>query len=344
MPVLYIASDRHASGRTALAASIASALRQEGTATLLAKPLYLQEGDTLSGDPDAEDYRRLGLPLASEPTPATPADLANGLTEQLRAVVEQSLQSTGDAQHATIVEGLPGLDAESPVAHASQEMAALLDARVVVVVAFTPELTGDSLARAHRLFGERLLGVVINGVSRYQGQWVRTHLVPSVEAQGGRVVGALPEDRRLLAIRVRDIAQELQGEMLSGEEQADELVEHLMVGANVLDDSVLYFEQRANKAVVVRGDRPDIQMGALATPTACLVLTGGKEPVQYVEYEAEQEEVPIVRVPQPTLEAAQILDNLIGRTRFDHPRKLERFQELLKQHLDWETLREGLRS
>ena len=344
MPTLYIASDRRGSGRTALAAGIASSLQQGGTGILLYKPLYLGEDSAPSGDPDVEDYRRLGLTLAAEPVPVRPQDLTRSLGQatHLQGHVEETFHRISQGQETVIVEGLPGLDPEHPTSRASGELAALLDARVIVVMAFTPGLQAETLERARGLFGERLLGVAINGIGRYQGHHTRTHLLPTTSERGVRVLGAIPEDRRLLGITVRDIAQALEGEIILGEEKAEDLVEHLMVGANFMDKSILYFEQRANKAVLVRGDRPDIQMGALATDTACLVLTGGKGPIQYVEYEAEQEEVALVRVPHSLQQAAQRLSGLLERARFDHPRKLERFRELLRQHLDWEALRAGL--
>ena len=69
------------------------------------------------------------------------------------------------------------------------------------------------------------------------------------------------------------------------------LIEHFLIGGLILDWGVHYFNTRANKAVISRGDRPDIQMSALATPTSCLIATSGVTPVEYIIYEAEQEEV-----------------------------------------------------
>ena len=342
MAGLYIASDRRGSGRTALTAGIATLLEAQGFPVRVAKPLYLREATGPQEDPDREDYRRLGLDLPGAPIAVTPQQLENGLRGPLQVRIEASLPGGLPEGEVTILEGLPGVDPADPVARASAELSALLDARVIVVAHFAPGFQADTLDRAHQLFGNRLLGIVINGVSRHQAHWARTTLASQLQAQGVPVLGIIPEDRCLMGIRVRDIAQELHGELLQGEEQADVLVEHLMLGANVLDDSTLYFQQRAHKAVLVRGDRPDIQMGALATPTACLVLTAGKDPVQYVQYEAEQEGVPIIRVSQPTLQAAEALNGLMARARFDHPRKLERYQELLRQHLTWEPIRRAL--
>ena len=105
-----------------------------------------------------------------------------------------------------------------------------------------------------------------------------------------------------------------------------------------LDSGEVYFGTRDSKAVIVRGDRPDVQMSALTTSTLCLVLTGGIEPIEYVLYEAELEEVPVAVVPAETLDAMAALDGLSARARFDHPAKLERLSELVGGHVDVDAL------
>ena len=81
-----------------------------------------------------------------------------------------------------------------------------------------------------------------------------------------KVIAAIPEDRRLLGMSVEQLAQHLGGKFLNWEEKKDNFVEHFLIGGMVLDWGVLYFQRFDNKAVIVRGDRPDIQMAALRTP------------------------------------------------------------------------------
>jgi BioD-like phosphotransacetylase family protein len=119
-------------------------------------------------------------------------------------------------------------------------------------------------------------------------------------------------------------------------------VEHFLIGGLILDWGVLYFERFSNKAVIVRGDRPDIQMAALGTPTSCIVLTGGHSPIQYVSYEAGEEEVPLIQVEADTLSTAAALESLQEKALFDHPMKQEQFRELMSQHVDWDALYRSL--
>ena len=168
----------------------------------------------------------------------------------------------------------------------------------------------------------------------------QTHLIPGIAASGAPLLALLPEDRRLLGVSVAQLADRLSGEFILDEGDPDDLVEYLMVGGMSLDPGETYFATRDNRAAIVRGDRPDLQMSALGAPgnTACLIATGGIQPIEYVRYEAEQEETPIIIVQTDTLDTMDALNALIDSSRFDHPLKLERFTALLTRHLDIETL------
>lgn len=108
------------------------------------------------------------------------------------------------------------------------------------------------------------------------------------------------EGQGVLSISVRELAEIVQGEMLNSAEKSEELVENLMVGAMCVDPSPTYFNLRSNKAVVTRGDRADIQLGALETSTKCLILTGGIKPIPSVMQVAEEKGVPIIVVEKDT--------------------------------------------
>ena len=111
-----------------------------------------------------------------------------------------------------------------------------------------------------------------------------------------------------------------------------------MVGGMGMDPGELYFGTKNNKAVIVRGDRPDVQLSALNTSTSCLVLTNGIEPIEYVKYEAELEKTPVMVVETNTLQTMDILNTLMDNTKFDHISKLLEFSQLLDSHLDLPNL------
>lgn len=112
-------------------------------------------------------------------------------------------------------------------------------------------------------------------------------------------------------ISVGQLAEIVQGEIVNCSERSGEEVKSLMVGAMCIDPTPLYFGTKSDKAVITRGDRVDIQLGALATSTKCLILTGGVRPSSTVLDKAEESGVPIIVVGKNTpVTLAQIEESL----------------------------------
>ena len=337
MSVLYIAGTEQSAGVTALATATARHLAQASRPVSLVKPLRLvNEGDAPGPDPDIEFYSKAVPsvdPPQSGPLEATAAQLA-----QDPGIIQRAAEMVGGLAgngRSVIVEGLAGgTDTEN----ASAELARALNARVIVAGRYQPSMTGQELRQACDQFGENLAGVVLNRVFRHRAHDVSARLGPAIEAEGIRVLGAIPEDRRMLAPTVRDLAEHLDGEFLLFPERGNALVEYVMTGGWFLDQGVHVFSRRENKAVVVRGDRPDLQMAALETSTVCLVLTGGMNPIQYVTYHAEQQEVPLIMVPHSTLETLQRLHTVEQRVSVRHTDKVARYAELMAQHCRMEEV------
>jgi len=114
-------------------------------------------------------------------------------------------------------------------------------------------------------------------------------------------MGMRPEDRGVTGVTVAEIAERLQADVLCCPESLDGLVENLMIGAMTVDSGEDYFNRKDNKAVIVRGERPDCQLAALTTSTRCLILTGGVKPSAQVLNWAEDKGVPILLTDKDTL-------------------------------------------
>ena len=95
--------------------------------------------------------------------------------------------------------------------------------------------------------------------------------------------------------------------------------------------------------MVVRGERPDIQLAALQTETTrAMILTKGVRPVEYVYYEAEQVGIPLIIVDGSTHDVTEKLENLQEKIEFNHPEKLGHMINLLEENIDVDTIRDAL--
>ena len=333
MAVLYVASDREGAGKTSLCLALARSFEAAGKSVRVVKPVA---GADLDADADP-DPKIIGS-LLGQPADGWP--VAPGQTSLNYAVLRDAVAVVAKATEGTdivIVEASCALSPEE-----SARMAEAMDATAMVVVRYLRELTASDVKPLAEAFGDRFAGCVINGLTRYMGTELQAKLLPSLESEGVKCLGVIPEERRLLGVTVGELAQHLNGRLIVCGEETNGLVEYLLVGMPGMDPGEFYFGIRERKAAIVRGDRPDLQFAAINTDAACLVLTKGIEPIEYVRYEAEQEEVPVMVVDTDTLTTMDALNTLMDGARFDHPLKLERLASLVESHLDIPALLNSL--
>lgn len=340
MAVLYVTSNLPCAGRTALCCSLAATIAQQGHSVALFKPLTLDEPGVQ--DLDASFYKQISGVL-SETSAEWPKHIAadQKLGKRDLDSIRRIVNDLDGRVSSVIVDGLPEMGNDGDVIVASGALVDVLGTNAISIVRYSDGFLDERAATLVNRMSERgLAGLVINQVTRHKGHEVATKLVPAMTEAGLRVIGTIPEDRRLLSATVRQVAEHIGGRFVLGGGGGDgaQLVEHLIIGGPVLEPGTNYFGRYQNKAVIVRGNRPDIQMAALATHTSCLILTGGFDPSQYVHHEAKETDVPIIVVSDDTHRVAAKLETLQQCIAFHHPAKIERFQKLLGAHVDLEIL------
>jgi BioD-like phosphotransacetylase family protein len=120
------------------------------------------------------------------------------------------------------------------------------------------------------------------------------------------------------------------------------MLESLTIGAMNVNAALEYFRQGRNMAVVTGGDRTDLQLAALETSTNCLILTGNMPPDPLILSRAEDLEIPILSVNLDTLSTVEIVNQAFGKVRVQEKIKVDRLQELMATHFDWDRLLDKL--
>ena len=349
MPSLYVVATEPCSGKTALCAALGSyfidAGRSVGYFRPLSSPVARSAGNTQAIDQDV-DFLRREWSLAEDDTTLSPITVSSGVMEEVfrgeaSAVQERLLEAHTRAaagKDILLIEGPDNLLLGSAAGLSADRLADLLGAWVIVVARYAGDFVVDELIAAKRLFGSRLAGAVINVVPERKLEFVQDDVAPFLEAQGVPVLAILPEDRGLLGVTVGEIAERLEAEFVTAEHKRDELVESMMVAAMTVDSGLEYFSRRENKVVIVGGNRPDLQLPALETSTACLVCTGNVPPNDTVVTLAQAYEVPILVAMDDTLTAVEHIEDLFGESRFFQRRKVDRFRALLDAHFAFDRL------
>jgi BioD-like phosphotransacetylase family protein len=216
-------------------------------------------------------------------------------------------------------------------------------AKVIFIDKFQSSIdTLDGFIYASRMLGNQLLGVVFNVVPSSKLSYTREILVPFLKKNGIATLGIMQKDPVLSAVPIREIITSLNGKVLCCEDRMDELVEHFMIGAMNVESALSYFRKVSNKAVITGGDRSDIQLAALETPTKCLILTGELYPNASILGRAQEAGVPIVVVRADTANTLEVCENLSGFVSLHDKSKIRRAAEVVEREIDFKTIYQQL--
>ena len=185
----------------------------------------------------------------------------------------------------------------------------------------------DSIAK---YYGESLGGIVLNKIPRHRYEEILKKYDPLP------FLGYIPDNRYLVSNTVDQFAKHLDGEYVFDCQGKDNLILNVLIGGIVLDWSVHYYSSKKNVIALIRGDRPDLQLGAMQSGgnVKSIVLTKGIKPIEYVVYEAKKQEIPLILVKTDTHETAQLIPELVSKSNFDHVLKLEKMTDLLLTNFD----------
>ncbi len=322
MAALYVTSLGKAAGKTVVGAGVGRHLLSKKKRVAFLKPL-LAEGLAGGGADSDAVFMKQVLSLAE------PVEALCPLIDGTAAGIKKAYARVAEGKDAVIIEG------SGP---AYFKVAEALGARVIVVEGYAEGLSPAGLVSAGKEWGKRLLGVALNKVPRRRLERV------SGEAAGWGVdvLGVLPEDRALFTLTVAELAEHIHGEIVGSVEKSDQLVENIMLGAMTVDPGPQYFGRKSNKAVIIRGERPDMQLAALETPTACLVITGDTAPIPPVLYNAESKKVPVILTRDDVVTTVLNIENALGRARFNQVSKLSRLAQIMEQHFNLKAVDKGL--
>lgn len=353
MKSLYVTSVERYSGKTAVCLALGKRFQEDGYKVGYLKPLSLQPwmyGGRVADEDAAFVKQVLGLtadPTELSPVVVTPELLRVHLTgqsaEDLMPKVKVAAENAGAGQDFLLMEGGGSLREGYVMGLPTPLVAAALGSQVLTVVQYRDEvrLMDDTLTAQFRL-GEAMTGVIINRVPADDVEFVEKIARPYFENRGVLVFGVLPEVRSLAALTVDELIEVLKPIVLTSGAPTDKVVENLTVGAMTVDAALRRFRKQRNKAVITGGDRADIQLAALETSTSCLVLTGNLEPRPAIIKQASELGVPILLVRENTMETVEAIDRIFGKTRLGQASKLQMFQELMTNHVDWKRLYEKI--
>lgn len=213
-----------------------------------------------------------------------------------------------------------------------------LNSKVVIVVKYEGEYIVDYVLQAKKDLHDKFLGVILNKVTIEHKKSVDEYAVPFLKRKGVDIIGIIPHDSVVGSITVEELNDMLGGKVLCCHDKLSNLVEHFLIGAMQVDKAIEYFRKIRNNAVIVGGDRADIQLSAIESGSVCLILTGELYPGEIILSRAEQKDIPILVVREDTYSVAKKLEKLSVRLRLRDKAKVDRAMDLVIENVNFPLL------
>jgi BioD-like phosphotransacetylase family protein len=265
-------------------------------------------------------------------------DLLAGSPVPGRREVMDAFARASEGRDVMVVEAPSDLEQGAAAGVSVLGLIQMLGGHVLLVEASEIHDPPDRIVAAAASLGDAFAGVIHNRVTEADRQTVTERFTPFLASRGIRTFGVLPHDPLLSSVTIREIVDALGGSVLCAGDKLDTPVESFMVGAMGQEKALRFFRRRAHKAVVTGGDRADVQMAALETSTAALVLTGNMTPSPAVVARADELGVCTVVVDTDTLTAVEQLDTLFGHVRLHGPGKADRMRRMFADEVALDDL------
>ncbi|MHB1131949.1 MAG: phosphotransacetylase family protein [Chloroflexota bacterium] len=351
MAGLYFTSTQALSGKSAICIALCLQFKAQGLNVGYMKPLGtvpVEVGGRLTDDDAVFVSRTLQLDDSLDTispillTPDVYDGVLRGMPLSLEDDVLQAYNRLSQGRDIVILEATGTISGGYALGLSAGRIAELVDARAVHVLSYRPDLATDNIMMVKAMMGDRLAGAIVNNIPAEAMDRVKSTFAKFLNRNGMKLFGALPADRILSAVSVRELADVLGGEILCCREREGDLVESFQVGAMNVDSALRYMMRVPNKAVIVGGDRADIQLAALQTSTKALVLTGNLYPDSIILSRATEVGVPVIVAKMETMAVVKTVEPLMGRIRVSHPRQVARMLDLVDHGVDLQALRQAV--
>ena len=307
MSSIIVASNKKKAGKTSVASALSGHLNLNNSKSAIL--------NTQSGDNKSNFSEELGLEIIN----SSPLE-----SDKISKFSEEIIKNSKDNVLIT--------ESNANDSKLNVEIAKKSNSKILYVASINEDL--DSIIK---YYGESLGGIVLNKIPRYRYEEV-VNKYSSLP-----FLGYIPDNRYFVSNTVDQIAEHLDGEYVFDGDGKDNLILNVLIGGIVLDWSVHYYSSKENVIALIRGDRPDLQLGAMQSGgnVKSIVLTKGIKPIEYVVYEAKKQEIPLISVKSDTHETAQMISKLVGKSKFDHELKLKKMIELLSSNFDMDNFKKS---
>jgi BioD-like phosphotransacetylase family protein len=348
---IYVGATSGYSGKNMIAMGIGLKLQKEGYRVGYMKPVGAlpQEKNGVLGDADAFFVQDI-LGLAENPALVTPVVVDQdfkmkaftGKCDDLMPRIKAAYEELGKDKDVMIVAGSGSMYSGKYCGLDGVSVVKALGIKAIVIDRYVKELNYDYLLSMKERLGDQLLGVLLNDIPPVFKEELDTLLHPFLESKGIKVLGKIPSDPLMGAIKVADLADRLGGRIITAQDKSERVVENFLIGTMQVENFMTHFRKSKKSAIIVGGDRSDVQLVALEGQCQCLVLTGNLYPNDIIMTRAEVLEVPIVVVRDDTFTVAKKMEAILSRHKLRDVIKIQHGSQLVSSIIDFPYMKDAL--
>ncbi|MCD4814581.1 AAA family ATPase [bacterium] len=278
--------------------------------------------------------------------------IRHGRNDALEKNILAAYQRISQNRDFVVVEGTGHAGVGSVLDLSNARVAKLLDTPVVMVAPGGVGRPIDEVALNYVLLKEAgvpLAGVVVNKVKTNKYERVQELVIKGFEKKGIKVLGVIPFDDVLSAPTVREVMEEIEGDLVNhdlDERALDAPVKHNLVGAMSAHQALDYFKN--GSLIITPGDREDIILAVIGMALAeensdiamvsGIVLTGHTIPHPAILELIYRSRIPVITCSKDTYTVASQIHDLMVKISPEETSKIEHAIKLVHDHFDFKAI------
>lgn len=355
IPRIYVAATRQNDGKTTTVLGLLDTMNELFPHIGYMKPVG-QQVKLINGrhiDKDATLMSEV-FGIGNHLPDMSPIAVPRGFTEDyilhgdvsvLSEEILDSFQRAAEGKEFMVIEGTGHAGVGSVFDLSNAAVAKLLKAPVILVTCGGIGRPIDEVMLNKAVFdnyGVDVLGVIINKVIPEKYEKIDKFARLGFKRKGIDVLGVLPFCPILSSPTMRQLLEDIKGKLLCGEENLNDTVSKIIVGAMPPHTAIKYF--KGDVLLITPGNRDDLVLAAVSVnihedySVKGIILTGGIQPNKAVLEVVKQAHIPVIFANGDTFSVAERLTKLIIKIRPSDRDKIMAIKQLINEYVDIDLL------
>lgn len=350
---IYVAATRQNDGKTITALGLLDAfceifpnvgyIKPVGQQVKLIRDKRIDKDATLMNEVFQIGSQLPDMSPVAVPRGFTKNYILHGDVDKLKDKILTAYNRAGEGKDFMVIEGTGHAGVGSVFDLSNAAVAKLLGAKVIIVTCAGIGRPIDEVMLNKAVFDSfnvEIIGIIVNKVKPNKYETIDKFVRLGFKRKGIDVLGVIPFVPVLSSPTIRQLLEDIKGELISGNENLDQSVSTMIVGAMPAHTALDYF--KGDVLLITPGNREDLILAAItcAFPGIStysvkgIILTCGIWPNKTILKLVKETGIPVILVNDDTFTTAQKITNLIIKIRPGDSDKISMVKEIIKEYVD----------